>query len=382
MTAIQPWRTAYSAMNEGRTARSSFFTITLTQYPDTETRAVKPESVFSVLQAVRIVMEDVRAPINPKSTRLMDRFRIFIRSRQLAYKTEKTYCYWVLAYIRFHGRRNPEEMGGREVEAFLEHLATQRNVSPNTQKTALNALVFLHQKFLRHDLGRLAFTYTTKPRQIPTVFTHQEATRVLDQLTGISKLAALLMYGSGLRVSEASRLRVQDVDLDRGVIIVREAKGFKSRQTLLPDSVRERLNQQLEFVRVQHAKDLEDGYGSVYLPYALAKKYPKAETALAWQYLFPASHLSVDPRTGVLRRHHVTEQTFQRAVKDAIGRAGIQKKSGCHTFRHSFATRLLEQGTDIRNIQEILGHNDLATTQIYTHVVGLHQRGMRSPVDL
>ena len=326
-------------------------------------------------------MEDVRGPISPGSTRFMDRFRLSIRARQLAYKTEKTYCYWVLYFIRFHHRKNPADMGKREVEAFLEYLATQQNVAPNTQKTALNALVFLYHKFLEQDLGELKFSYTTRPVQLPTVFTHDEATRVIDLLKGHAKLGALLMYGSGLRVSEVARLRVQDIELDRGFIVIREAKGLKSRQTLLPNSLRERLERQKEFVRIQHARDLADGYGSVYLPYALAKKYPNASREPGWQYLFPASQVSVDPRTGELRRHHLTEQTFQRAVRLAIRKAGIQKKSGCHTFRHSFATRLLEQGTDLRSIQEILGHNDISTTQIYTHVVGLHQRGMQSPVD-
>lgn len=273
-------------------------------------------------------------------------------------------------------------MGAREVEDFLEHLATQRNVSPNTQKTALNALVFLHQKFLNQTLGELRFTYSSRPRQLPSVFTHDEAISVIDKLTGNSKLGASLMYGGGLRVSEVARLRVQDIEMERGVIVVREAKGLKSRQTLLPESTRERLQQQLVYAAALHTRDIADGYGAVYLPYALARKYPNAETAFGWQYLFPATNLSVDPRSGIRRRHHVTEQTFQRAVRQAIRAAGILKKSGCHTFRHSFATRLLEQGTDLRNIQEILGHSDLATTQIYTHVVGLHQRGLKSPVDL
>jgi len=312
----------------------------------------------------------------------MDRFRLFIRTRQLAYKTEKTYCYWVLYFIRYHDRKNPVNMGTREVEQFLEHLASQRNVAPNTQKTALNSLVFLYHRFLEQDLGQLRFSYTTRPRQLPTVFTHDEATRVIDLLKGVSRLAASLMYGSGLRVSEVARLRVQDVELDRGFIVVREAKGLKSRQTLLPKSLCERLERQLNFVQIQHTADLADGFGLVYLPHALERKYPNASREPGWQYLFPATRMSVDPRSGELRRHHVTEQTFQRAVRQAIRRAGIQKKSGCHTFRHSFATRLLEQGTDLRSIQEILGHNDISTTQIYTHVVGLHQRGMQSPVDI
>lgn len=337
--------------------------------------------LFFSSAAIRAV-EDVRSPINPGSKRFMDRLRLFIRSRQLAYKTEKTYCYWILYFIRFHDRKNPADMGKREVEQFLEHLGSQQNVAPNTQKTALNALVFLYHKFLERDLGELRFGYTTRPRQLPTVFTHDEATRVIDLLTGTSRLGALLMYGSGLRVSEVARLRVQDIELDRGFIVVREAKGLKSRQTLLPESLRERLERQRDFVRIQHSADLADGFGSVYLPYALERKYPKASREPGWQYLFPASQMSVDPRSGELRRHHVTEQTFQRAIRQAIRRAGVQKKAGCHTFRHSFATRLLEQGTDLRSIQEILGHNDISTTQIYTHIVGLHQRGMQSPVDL
>ncbi|MCB1646770.1 MAG: integron integrase [Pseudomonadales bacterium] len=326
-------------------------------------------------------MDEVRVPINPHSTRFMDRFRIFIRARNLAYKTEKTYCHWVLYYIRYHKRKNPAEMGRPEVEEFLNYLATQRTVAPNTQKVALNALVFLYHRFLQTELGDIAFTRTATPRQLPTVFTHNEANRVIDQLSGIAKLAAQLMYGSGLRISETTRLRIKDVEFERNCITVREAKGQKSRQTMLPSTLRSRLEQQVSFVTAQHEGDLADGFGSVYLPYALERKYPNASTELGWQYLFPASHYSTDPRSGEIRRHHVSDQAIQRAVRKAIKAAGILKKSGCHTFRHSFATRLLENGTDLRNIQEILGHNDISTTQIYTHVVGIHQRGMQSPVD-
>ncbi len=272
-------------------------------------------------------------------------------------------------------------MGAAEVEAFLEHLATQKNVAPNTQKVALNSLAPDDKLILNQPLGKLRFTYTSRPQQLPTVFTHKEACSVIDKLKGNAWLAASLMYGAGLRVSEAARLRVQDIDLDRGFTIVREAKGSKSRQTLLPQSLRARLIQQLKYVEIQHQSDIADGYGAVYLPYALARKYQYAEKSPGWQYLFPAHHLSVDPRSGIKRRHHLSEQTFQRAVRKAIRASNIHKKAGCHTFRHSFATRLLEQGTDLRNIQELLGHNDLSTTQIYTHVVGVHQRGLKSPVD-
>jgi integron integrase len=327
-------------------------------------------------------MDDVRRPISRKSDKFMDRFRLFIRARHLAYKTEKTYCYWVFFFIRFHQLKNPKEMAEREIEQFLEFLSNDRNVAANTQKTALNALVFLYKKFLGVEIGDLKFDYARRPRLLPTVFSHPEATEVLSHLKGTHRLAASLMYGSGLRVSEATRLRVQDIELTAGYIVVREAKGLKSRRTLLPESLLLGLRRQLDFVAAQHQQDLAEGYGSVYLPDALARKYPTAESELGWQYVFPAAHYSVDPRSNTTRRHHIGEQQIQRAVRRAIRQAGILKKSGCHTFRHSFATRLLEQGVDLRNIQETMGHSDISTTQIYTHVVGLHERGMRSPVDL
>jgi integron integrase len=312
----------------------------------------------------------------------MDQFRLFIRARHLAYKTEKTYCYWVSFYIRFHSKKNPKEMAEQEIEQFLGFLSNDRNVAANTQKTALNALVFLYEKFLGVKIGNLRFEYARKPRQLPTVFSHKEAIEVIDCLTGIHWLAASLMYGSGLRVSETTRLRVQDIELTAGYIVVREGKGAKSRRTLLPETIVPALRRQLDFVAALHHKDLAEGYGAVYLPDALARKYPKAPIELGWQYLFPATHYSIDPRSNITRRHHIGEQQIQRAVSKAIGQTKILKKSGCHTFRHSFATRLLEQGVDLRNIQETMGHNDISTTQIYTHVVGLHERGMRSPVDL
>lgn len=326
-------------------------------------------------------MDDIRHPIRSDSTRFMDQLRLCIRSKQLAYKTEKTYCHWTLAYIRFHQRRHPSTMSAAEVDQFLSHLATQKNVAASTQKTALNALVFLYKQFLGRELGVLAFAPSQRPKTLPTVFSHQEAMTLIGKLEGIYKLAVSLMYGSGLRVMETMRLRIQDVDFANNCIVVRESKGMKWRRTLLPQSLIPALKTQIERVLALHKQDLADGFGSVYLPFALERKYPRAATAPAWQYLFPAQGLSVDPRSQIKRRHHIGEQQVQRHVREAIVASGIYKKAGCHTFRHSFATNLLRAGTDIRSIQEMLGHSDLATTQIYTHVVGVHERNVFSPMD-
>lgn len=326
-------------------------------------------------------MYDVRPVIAADSNRFMDRFRIFIRSRHYAFKTEKTYCYWVLNYIRFHKLKHPETMGNVEIEAFLEYLSVTRNVSGNTQKTALNALIFMYREFLKVAIKDLNFCYATKPRQLPTVFTDYEAKAVINELVDKQKLCAQLMYGCGLRISETTRLRIQDIDFSANCILVHESKGSKSRRTLLPNALVVPLKHQVKASLLRHETDLSNGFGSVFLPGALAKKYPRAEFEPQWQYLFPADHLSVDPRTNITRRHHISEQSVQRKVRQAIRKLLIMKKAGCHTFRHSFATRLLEAGTDLRNIQELLGHSDISTTQIYLHVVGLHERGIISPVD-
>lgn len=326
-------------------------------------------------------MEDIPPPLPGKPVRFMDRLRQFIRAKQLAYKTEKTYCVWILDYIRFHKRVHPASLGGEDVDAYLSFLALSRNVSINTQKTALNAIVFLYKQFLGVDLGELNFAPSSRARTLPTVFSHQEATQVIDKLSGRYWIMALLMYGSGLRVMETVRLRVQDVDFANNYLMVRESKGLKWRRTLLPATLAEPLQKQVSFVLALHQKDVADGYGEVYLPNALAKKYPRAASSPEWQYLFPADNLAVDPRSDVVRRHHIGERQVQRIVKQAIVKSRIYKKAGCHTFRHSFATRLLEAGTDIRNIQEVMGHSDLSTTQIYTHVVGAHKRNILSPID-
>lgn len=327
-------------------------------------------------------MDDIPHPLPAKPKKFLHLFRVFIRSKQLAYRTEKTYCLWVKDFLRFHQMTHPKEMGAEQIDEYLSHLAVMRNVSVNTQKTALNALVFLYKQFLGVDVGLLKFQPSNRPQTLPTVFSHNEAKAIIGCLRDEYKIIASLMYGSGLRVMESVRLRVQDVDFENSCIIVRESKGMKWRRTLLPQTLLPGLKQQVEYVAALYAKDSANGMADVYLPNALAKKYPNAAKSLAWQYLFPAKELSKDPRSEARRRHHLGEQAVQRQVKRAIKHCHIHKKAGCHTFRHSFATNLLRAGTDIRNIQEMMGHSDLTTTQIYTHVVGVQERGVVSPVDI
>lgn len=318
-------------------------------------------------------------PANPH--RFTDQFRAFVRTRGLAYKTEKTYLEWVCQFIRFHKYKRPEEMDKDDIESFLEYLAVQRGVSINTQKTAMNALVFLYRQFLQRDALELSFSYAKKPRRIPTVFSDHEARAVLAHLSGQIKTIAQLMYGSGLRISECLRLRVKDIDFTMNTLVIREGKGSKDRVTVLPKSLINDLRVQIDFVAALHQKDRLAGIGGVYLPDALARKYPRAEFELGWQYVFPSRDTAIDPRSGIERRHHMMDRSVQKAVKLAVRDAGILKLASCHTFRHSFATRLLENGYDLRTIQEILGHADVSTTEIYTHVVKQGSKGVRSPLD-
>lgn len=326
-------------------------------------------------------MEDIPLPVPENATRFLDQLRGYIRTQGLALKTEKTYIHWILRYIRFHNLKHPATLGSTDVEAFLTHLSLRRNVAQATQRTALNALVFLYDRFLERPVGKLSWQGASPKKRIPTVFTHHEAMSVIGKLRSPYALMARLMYGSGLRISECARLRVHDIDFEMGTIVVRDGKGSKDRTTVLPESLRLQLHAQMESALALHKKDLLEGYGHVYLPNALARKYPSAETDPGWQYIFPASRLAEDPRSGVVRRHHVLDRSVQKFVKQAIHAAGIMKKAGCHTFRHSFATRLLEQGYDIRTIQTLLGHSDVSTTQIYTHVVKRGALGVRSPMD-
>lgn len=327
------------------------------------------------------VMDDVPVKVSLGSTRLIDRLRVFIRSRNLAWATEKAYVHWVKRFIYFHKKRHPETMGAAEIEQFLSHLAVTEHAAAGTQGIALNALIFLYREFLQQPPGLLNFELSRKHRRIPVVFDHTEAMAVIDQLAGSYWLIGMLLYGGGLRVMECLRLRIKDIDFTMKMIIVRDGKGGKDRRTLLPVKLVDPLKKQVERVAHLHEQDMRDGYGEVWMPHALSRKYPKAATELGWQFLFPSTNIGADPQSGVLRRHHVHPRSIQRAVGKSLRVNGITKQASCHTFRHSFATRLLESGYDIRTIQELLGHSDVATTEIYTHVLNRGPGGVLSPLD-
>ena len=314
--------------------------------------------------------------------KLFDRVRAVARMRHLSLRTEQAYSDWIRRYILFHRKRRPEEMGTEEIRQFLSHLAMDGNVSASTQNVALCALLFLYRDVLGVELLYVEGIQRAKrPARVPVVFTRSEASALLSHLSGTYKLVAGLLYGSGLRLMEALRLRVKDLDFEYVEVLVRDGKGEKDRRTILPRPLAEPLRQQLDRVKVLHVQDLREGFGDVYLPYALSRKYPTAAREWAWQYVFPSSKLSIDPRSGVTRRHHASADSVQREVKRAIRAAGITKHGGCHTLRHSFATHLLEDGYDLRTIQELLGHSDVRTTQIYTHVLNKGGKGVRSPLE-
>ncbi len=273
-------------------------------------------------------------------------------------------------------------MGAAEVEAFLTHLAVEQKVAPSTQNQALSALIFLYREVYQHDTDWNLNAVRARPtRYLPTVLTPSEVSAVLNNLSGVYLLVAKLLYGSGLRLTEGLKLRIKDVDFSQRQLIIRDAKGRESRVTMLPGALIEPLNHHIQGIRQLHQQDLAQGYGSVYLPYALERKYPNADREWVWQYVFPAERRSIDPRTGICRRHHLHESGLQKAVKQAVRVADIQRRVSCHTFRHSFATHLLQNGYDIRTVQELLGHKDVKTTMIYTHVLNRGGLGVRSPLD-
>jgi integron integrase len=319
-------------------------------------------------------------PTQPK--RLLDQVRDALRVKHYAYRTEETYIQWIRRYILFHNKRHPKDMAEPEVKAFLTHLAVVGNVTASTQNQALSALLFLYRHVLQQPLSDSIDAVRARPsHHLPTVLSVDEVQRLLQQLEGTHQLLAKLLYGSGLRVKEALRLRVKDLDFTQHQLMVCDTKGNKDRITMLPHSIVAQLQAHLVQVQQTHRNDLALGYGAVYLPHALERKYPNANRQWIWQYVFPSMQRSLDPRSNVIRRHHLDDGALQRALKLATQRAQIPKKVTCHTLRHSFATHLLQNGYDIRTVQELLGHKDVKTTMIYTHVLNKGGRGVRSPLD-
>lgn len=315
--------------------------------------------------------------------KLMEQVRVTIRLRGLSYRTEQTYTDWIKRFILFHDKRHPKDMGVEEIRAFLTHLVMERNVAASTQNQALHSLLFLYKQVLEIALPQLgALPEAKKQPRLPVVFTREETQAILAHLSGEKWLMASLLYGSGLRLMECLRLRVKDLDFARNIITIREGKGAKDRVTMLPQNVKESLRNHLVQVKLAHELDLEEGFGTVLLPFALEKKYPQANKEWKWQYVFPAPKRSCDPRSGKMRRHHLNESALQKSVKLALHQAGVHKHGSCHTFRHSFATHLLEAGYDIRTVQELLGHADVKTTMVYTHVLNRGGLAVRSPLDV
>jgi integron integrase len=312
----------------------------------------------------------------------MDQVRKKIRLKQYSIRTEESYCGWIKRFILYHNKKHPEDLGRKEIEAFLTHLAVDRNVAASTQNQAFNSLLFLYEQVLGLDIFKNIQSLRAKtPERLPVVFSKEEARLLIKCITGKQQLIFKLLYGTGLRGIECLRLRVKDIDFNMKQIHVKDGKGAKDRVTMLPENLISELMSQIEYVQALHNKDLEDGFGSVYLPKALAVKYKNADKEFKWQYVFPAGTISVDPRSGNKRRHHIHLSTVNRALKKAGDIAGINKKISSHAFRHSFATHLLEYGYDIRTVQELLGHKNIQTTQIYTHVLNKGGLAVKSPLD-
>lgn len=318
----------------------------------------------------------------PQAERLMDRVREVLRYHHYSIRTEEAYVKWIAAFIRFNGRKHPENMGKSEIEAFLSDLAVNKKCAKSTQSQALNAIVFLYKKVLNKAVSdQLEPVRSKRPVRLPVVMSQTEVTQVLSNMSAAPWLMARVMYGSGLRMIETLRLRVKDLDFENGLIMVRSGKGDKDRSTVLPVSLYEDLHKQLEKSRIYYEEDLANGNANVFLPYALSKKYPNASSSWSWQWVFPSTKLSTDPRGGEIRRHHMVESSLQKSLSRAVKKCGITKRVTSHTFRHSFATHLLESGTNIRVVQKLLGHADVKTTEIYTHVLQQNLQKVVSPLD-
>lgn len=316
------------------------------------------------------------------SPKLLQQVRERLRYRHYSIRTERAYVDWIKRYIYFHGIRHPKEMGQPEIEAFLSHLASQRHVSPATQNQALSALLFLYKQVLDIKLPWLdGIQKAKKTKRLPVVLTRKEVDRLISQMSDTHALMARLVYGSGLRLMECLRLRVKDVDFERAEVLVREGKGAKDRVTMLPKSLIPKLGDHLERTYAIHLQDREQQLAGVYMPNALSRKFPSASTSWEWFWVFPSHQVSEDPVSGIRRRHHISEKVLQRAIKRACPKAGLFKRVTTHSLRHSFATHLLESGHDIRTVQELLGHSDVSTTMIYTHVLNKGGLGVMSPLD-
>lgn len=318
----------------------------------------------------------------PSASKLMDQVRETLRFYHYAYNTERSYVEWILKFIRFSGKQHPKEMGKLEIERFLSHLAVNRDVAAATQNQAFNAIMFLYKKVLDIPMELdIRAKRASKRKNLPTVLSKEEAKLLISCMHGTAKILAGLMYGSGLRSLEVIRLRIHDIDFENNLIYVRNPKGGKDRTTLFPDGLHAPLRAQIKYAKRLHDKDLEEGYGKVYLPSALKRKYTKADISFGWQYLFPSKVLSTDPRSGIVRRHHIYKSLLQKAVSEARKKANIVKRVSPHTLRHSFATHMLENGENIRLLQKLLGHKDVKTTEIYTHVMNKSHEGVKSPLD-
>ncbi|MEJ1385347.1 MAG: integron integrase [Candidatus Sedimenticola sp. (ex Thyasira tokunagai)] len=339
----------------------------------------------TVARTYEMIDKAVSNPKNDLARHYPDVFRKYLAAARIpdySISTEQTYLHWINRFLRFHKNALPQGCAEREVASFLEYLAVQRKVSGATQSLALNALVFLYARVLETPLGDIGpFRRPKHPRRIPTVLSPKEVEQVFSHIEGMKKLMICLMYGTGMRVMECVRLRIMDLDFAYKQINIRMAKGKKDRVVPMPQVMVDILQKQMAWVKLKHDKDLQDGFGRVMIPEALSRKYPNAERELRWQYLFPASRIAQDPRSGIMRRHHIHPSVIQKAVKKASAEAGITKRVTSHTFRHSFATHLLESGSDIRTVQELLGHSDVATTMIYTHVTKKGGLGVASPLD-
>ena len=327
-------------------------------------------------------MDNPTRKYTPKSVRLMDQVREVLRFHHYAYNTEKSYVTWILQYIRFNNRRHPKDMGKPEVESFLSHLALDRGVSASTQNQAFSAIVFLYKQVLNVDFDLdIRASRARKSKRLPVVLNRKEVADIINRLNGTPKILTQLMYGCGLRSLEVIRLRIHDIDFSQKQIIIRAAKGNKDRVTFLPDDLVSLLKAQIIKVELLHQKDLDNGLGEVYLPDALARKYVNAAKSLSWQYLFPSKTISKDPRSGKSMRHHIHKSAMQKAISQAVKQSGMQKRVTPHVFRHSFATHLLEDGVNIRMVQTLLGHKDVKTTEIYTHVMSTQFDTVKSPLD-